>query len=130
MIDLVKTRARTLVYSTGLPPASAASAIAALDIIESDPGLCAAPLRKARLFSRLIDAPPAQSPIMPVILGSAERALAASQTLADQGFAVVAIRPPTVPNGTARLRIAFSAAHEDAEVERLADAVVKLKAAA
>jgi 8-amino-7-oxononanoate synthase len=127
VIDFVKTRARTFVYSTGLPPASAASAIAALDIIEGDPDFCAAPLRKALLFTRLIDVPPAQSPIVPVILGTAERALAASQALADEGFAVVAIRPPTVPEGTARLRIAFSAVHEDADIERLAAAVVRLR---
>ncbi len=126
VIDLLKTRARSLVYSTGLPPASAAAAIAALDIVESDPDLCEAPLRKARLFTRLIDASPARSPIVPVILGTAERALAASAALADQGFAVVAIRPPTVPAGTARLRIAFSAVHEDADIERLAAAVVRL----
>jgi len=129
VIDLVKTRARTLVYSTGLPPASAASAIAALDIIERDPDLCGAPLRKAKLFARLIDAPPAQSPIVPVILGTAERALSASEALAEQGFAVVAIRPPTVPKGTARLRVAFSAVHQDADIVRLAAAVRALKAA-
>jgi len=126
VIDFVKTRTRTVVYSTGLPPASAAAAIAALDLIESDPDLRAAPLRKAGLFTRLIDAPPAQSPIVPVILGTAERALAASAALADQGFAVVAIRPPTVPQGTARLRIAFSAAHDDGDVTRLAAAVRKI----
>jgi 8-amino-7-oxononanoate synthase len=126
VIDLLKTRARTLVYSTGLPPASAASAIAALDLIESDPALCAEPVRKAQLFTRLIDAPLAQSPIVPVVLGTAERALAASQALGDQGFAVVAIRPPTVPRDTARLRIAFSAVHQDADIERLAVAVASL----
>lgn len=128
VIDFVKTRARTLVYATALPPASAASAIAALDIIESDPELCEAPLRKARLFTGLIDAPPAQSPIVPIVLGTAERALAASAALAEEGFAVVAIRPPTVPAGTARLRVAFSAAHEDADVERLAAAVARVRA--
>lgn len=129
VIDFVKTRARTLVYATGLPPASAAAAIAAMDIIEHDAELCATPVRKAQLFTRLADEPLACSPIVPILLGTAERALAASAALAEQGFAVVAIRPPTVPKGTARLRIAFSAAHEDADVERLAAAVVRLKAA-
>ncbi|BCW89855.1 8-amino-7-oxononanoate synthase [Alphaproteobacteria bacterium SO-S41] len=129
VIDFVKTRARTVVYSTGLPPASAASAIAALDVIAADPALCAAPVAKARLFTRLTDLPPAQSPIVPVLLGSAETALAASAALEDQGFAVVAIRPPTVPVGTARLRIAFSAGHDDRDIERLAAAVNRLKPA-
>lgn len=126
VIDLIKTRARTVVYSTGLPPASAAAALSALEIIAGDAALCAAPLAKARLFTRLADLPRAQSPIVPVVLGSAEAALAASVALEDLGFAVVAIRPPTVPAGTARLRIAFSAGHDDRDVERLAAAVNRL----
>ena len=60
---------------------------------------------------------------MPVVLGEAEAALRASQLLEAEGFLVVAIRPPTVPEGTARLRFTFSAAHPDAEIARLADIV-------
>jgi 8-amino-7-oxononanoate synthase len=123
VVQLVKNRARTVVYSTGLPPAAAAAAIAALDIIEREPQRCAAPIRKARLFTDALGLPPATSAIAPVILGEASTALAAQRRLADDGFLVVAIRPPTVPAGTARLRVAFSAAHADADVLRLADAV-------
>ncbi len=126
VIDFIKTRARTVVYSTSIPPASAGAALAALDIIEGDGALRAAPVRKARLFTDLLDLPPAESPIVPVIFGEAEAALAASKALEDAGFAVVAIRPPTVPLGTARLRIAFSAGHADADVERLAAEVGRL----
>jgi len=71
--------------------------------------------------------PPAQSPIVPVIIGSAEAALAASARLEAEGYLVVAIRPPTVPDGAARLRIAFSAAHSDADVARLAGLVADLR---
>ncbi|WP_297508178.1 8-amino-7-oxononanoate synthase [uncultured Caulobacter sp.] len=127
VIDLLKTRARTLVYATGLPPASAAAALAALDVIAAEPGLTAAPLAKARLFTRRLGLPDATSPIVPVILGSADAALAASTALEALGFLVVAIRPPTVPEGTARLRVAFTAAHDDADVTRLADAVAALR---
>ena len=130
VVDLLKTRARTLVYATGLPPPSAAAALAALDIIEADPALTAQPLAKARLFTRRLGLPDAQSPIVPVILGGAADALAASAVLEAQGFLVVAIRPPTVPEGTARLRVAFSAAHDDADVLRLADAVSAFRTAA
>jgi 8-amino-7-oxononanoate synthase len=130
VIDLLKTRARTLVYATGLPPASAAAALAALDIIAADPGLTEQPLAKARLFTRRLGLPEAQSPIVPVILGEANIALAASTVLESQGFLVVAIRLPTVPEGTARLRVAFSAAHDDADVVRLADAIAQLRKAA
>jgi 8-amino-7-oxononanoate synthase len=120
VIDLIRNRARTLIYSTGLPPAVVAAAIAALDIIEQEPALCALPLAKARLFTRAAGLPDAQSQIVPVIVGDAQRALAASRLLEDEGFLVVPIRPPTVPQGTARLRLTFSAAHADHDVERLA----------
>lgn len=130
VVDLLKTRARTLVYATGLPPASAAAALASLDLIEADPAFTTQPLAKARLFTRRLGLPDAASPIVPVIMGSADAALAASAALEAQGFLVVAIRPPTVPEGTARLRVAFNAAHADTDVIRLADAIAALKAAA
>jgi 8-amino-7-oxononanoate synthase len=125
VIDLVKTRARTFIYSTGLPPASAAAAIAALDIIETDPDRTARPLAKARLLTSRLGLPEAQSPIVPIIIGSAEAALEAARKLAEQGFLVVPIRPPTVPDGTARLRLAFTAGHADADILRLAEAVTR-----
>jgi 8-amino-7-oxononanoate synthase len=123
VIDLMHNRARTLIYSTGLPPALAAAAIAALDVIERDPAYAARPLLKARAFTDKAGLPEAQSPIVPVMLGSAEAALAASRLLIEEGFLAVAIRPPTVPEGTARLRLSFSALHPDAEIDRLADIV-------
>ncbi len=125
VVDFMKTRARSLIYSTGLPPGTVAAAVAALDIIAADPALAAEPLRKARLFTAALDLPRAQSPIVPLVLGSAEAALRASAALMGQGFLVTAIRPPTVPAGTARLRFAFSAAHADADVRRLAAAVAQ-----
>jgi 8-amino-7-oxononanoate synthase len=123
VIDLIQTRARTLIYSTGLPPASVAAAIAALDVIAGDPALAARPLAKAKQFTRALDLPQAQSPIVPIILGNAAAALAASQVLEREGFLVAAIRPPTVPAGTARLRFAFTAGHPDNEIARLARVV-------
>jgi len=119
VIDLMRTRARTFIYSTGLPPPVIAAAIAAIDVIESDPAYAAEPLRKARHFARATNLPEPQSAIVPVILGETNAALAASQLLEEQGFLVVAIRPPTVPQGTARLRFAFTAQHPDTEIERL-----------
>ena len=99
VIDLIRNRARTLIYSTGLPPAIVAAAIAALDLIEREPDTLAQPLPRRRPSP----APPAcreaQSPIVPVVIGEADAALAASQLLEDEGFLAVAIRPPTVPAG-------------------------------
>ena len=123
VIDLIKTRARTLIYSTGLPPASAGAALAALDIIASDPGLVDKPIAKARRFTRALNLPEAQSAIVPLVLGEPARALQAARELEEAGFLVVPIRPPTVPKGTARLRFAFTAAHADADIDRLVDAV-------
>lgn len=123
VIDLLKTRARTVVYSTAPPPASIAGAIAALDIIENHPELVAAPLGNARAFTSALGLPEAQSPIVPVIVGEAQAALSASKGLEEQGFLVVAIRPPTVPAGTARLRVAFSAGHSQTDVADLVRAV-------
>src|SRR5262249_56406911 len=115
--------AGALMYSRGVPPAGAAAAIAALDLIAHEPDSAALPLAKAKAFPRRAGLPEAQSPIVPLVLGSARAALAASRRLEDEGFLAVAIRPPTVPEGTARLRLAFTAAHPDHEIARLADIV-------
>lgn len=121
--DLIRTRARTLIYSTGLPPATVASAIAALDFIAANPDYCKRPVEKARRFTRALGLPDPESPIVPVILGDAEATLAAAQLLEAEGYLVTGIRPPTVPAGTARLRFTFTAEHEEADIARLADIV-------
>ena len=123
IIDLMRNRARTLIYSTGLPPACVASAIAALDLIEREPAYAALPVQKAKVFTQRAGLPEAQSPIVPIMIGEERAALAASQFLEGEGYLVVAIRPPTVPAGTSRLRLTFTAQHPDSEVERLADIV-------
>ena len=123
VVGLMRTRARSFVYSTGLPPASAAAALAALDIVDAEPALRAAPRRKARRFTRALNLPDAESAIVPLVLGAPEAALAASAVLEQAGFLVTAIRPPTVPAGTARLRFAFCALHQDEDIDRLAATV-------
>ncbi len=122
-IDLVRNRARTLIYSTGLPPSCVAASIAALDLIEREPAYAALPVQKAKAFTGALGLPDAQSPIVPIIVGEADAALAASQMLADEGFLVAAIRPPTVPASTSRLRFTFTAQHPDDQIERLASIV-------
>ena len=90
---------------------------------ERDRSRLALPVTKAQAFTRAAGLPQAQSAIVPVVIGKSEAALAASQLLEAEGYLAVAIRPPTVPDGTARLRLSFSAAHPDAEIARLADIV-------
>jgi 8-amino-7-oxononanoate synthase len=116
---LVESRARSFIYATGLAPASAAAARAAVEIIGAEPWRGARAVALARRFTAALGLPPAQSAIVPVLLGDERRALAASQRLEEQGYLVTAIRPPTVPVGTSRLRVTFSAAHADEEVAGL-----------
>jgi len=124
--DLIKTRARSLVYSTGLPPASAAAALEALAIIREDHAFCEQPLVKAQTFCAALGLPQPESPIVPLIIGDEKAALIASQALEAAGFLVTAIRPPTVPQGTSRLRFTFTAEHDDADIAGLAEHVRKL----
>jgi 8-amino-7-oxononanoate synthase len=126
VIALMHNRARTLIYSTGLPPAALAASIAALDLIDDNPDYAARPLAYARTFSEAAGLPPPASPIVPILLGDADRALAASARLEQAGFLVAAIRPPTVPVGTSRLRLTFTAGHEPADIHRLAHLVRSL----
>ena len=123
VIELMRNRARTLIYSTGLPPSVVAASIAALEVIEREPDYAALPVQKARAFTQLAGLPDAQSPIVPVVIGGENDALAASRLLEDEGFLAVAIRPPTVPAGSARLRLTFTAQHPDEAIERLAGVV-------
>jgi 7-keto-8-aminopelargonate synthetase-like enzyme len=122
-VDLILNRARPFIFTTAPSPADAAAASAALAVLRSAEG--AALL--ARLRGHLARVRPGHpSPIVPVIVGDEHRALAASATLLDRGLLVPAIRPPTVAPGTSRLRVALSAAHTDAQVDRLLAALAEL----
>jgi len=121
--ELVRNRARSFVYSTALPPGVVAAASRALDLIATDKELVRRPLALARQFTAALGLPPAASPIVSLIQGGAAAALAAADTLRAAGFLVAAIRPPTVPAGTSRLRVTFSAEHTAEQVDALAAAV-------
>jgi 8-amino-7-oxononanoate synthase len=134
VIDLMVNLARPYIFTTGLTPADAAAALAALGVLRSTEGE-ALVQRLADLVGRVgggsggstaPDGP--SSPIIPVILGGEERALAASAALLADGLWVPAIRPPTVPVGTSRLRVTLSAAHTDAQVARLIAALDPFRA--
>jgi 8-amino-7-oxononanoate synthase len=129
VVDLLINRARSYIFSTALPPADGAAALAAMRVLRSAEGE-ALVARLASLVNRLSDAglaPPAHpSPIVPVICGAEEAAIDASMTLLAGGLWVPAIRPPTVPVGTSRLRITLSAAHRDEDVALLIRALQAL----
>jgi 8-amino-7-oxononanoate synthase len=123
-VDLLRNRARPFIFTTAPTPPDAAAALAALRIVRSAEG--------DELVGRLrhhVDRvrPAHPSPIVPIVLGSEERALAASARLLDEGVLVPAIRPPTVAPGTSRLRIALSAGHTDEQVGALLSALARIE---
>jgi 7-keto-8-aminopelargonate synthetase-like enzyme len=123
LIDFLINRARSFIFSTAPSPAVAAACRAALRIVQSEEGdalLSRLHQNLALLASELKISTP-QSAIIPIILGSEERALAEAARLLEAGFFVPAIRYPTVPRNTARLRITLSAAHEPEQIKALAE---------
>jgi 8-amino-7-oxononanoate synthase len=129
LIDFLVQKSRTYIYTTALPPAVAAATFAALDVAQRDTWRRERVLAHARRVHGVLGLPGKSiSPIVPVILGDAARALAASRELESRGFLVTAIRPPTVPAGGARLRVTLSATHEDAQVDALIAAIAQVLA--
>jgi 8-amino-7-oxononanoate synthase len=124
LCDEVVNFGRSYVYSTSVPPAVAAAAEAALGVLRDEPQrqqrlrALSAEVRLC-LIQMGFKLPPGDSPIIPVILGGETESLAAAERLRAAGLLVVAIRPPTVPRGSSRLRITLSCEHTPEEVERL-----------
>ena len=131
--DYLINRCPGLIYATALPPAVLGAMDAALDLI---PGLDAERARLAGHAARFrsamaaagLDTGTSSTHIVPVIVGSESRAIEVAQALEAEGLLGIAIRPPTVPAGTSRIRFTFSAAHSDDAVDRLTEAVVRLAA--
>jgi len=116
LVDLIINRARPFIFTTAPAPAATAAALAALRVLRSEEG-DALQARLAALTDRVRPGHP--SPIVPVMLGDESAAVAASRALLARGLLVPAIRPPTVPPGTSRLRVALSAVHSDEQISRL-----------
>lgn len=125
VMDLLVNTARPYIFTTAPTPADAAAALAALGVLQSPEGVALGG-RLAGLVDRV--APGHPTPIVPVVLGDERRALEGSAALLEQGIWVPAIRPPTVPEGTSRLRVTLSALHTDDQVDRLVTALGSLGA--
>ena len=124
LIEYLVQRARTWVFSTAPPPAIAAAARCALRIIREEPQhrlQLLANVRRFREGAHQLGIPlsDSETPIQPLLLGHEQRALDLSQRLFERGYWVAAIRPPTVPHGTSRLRITFSAQHTAEQIDGL-----------
>ena len=133
LIELLIQKARTYIYTTALPQPIAAATRAALRLIDEEPWRrerVLALTARFRAAARQLDLPlgASDTPIQPVILGTPEAALGAQKALWEAGFWVVAIRPPTVPAGSARLRITLSAAHTESQVDALIETLGRTRA--
>ena len=118
MRDHLIDTARTFIFDTGLAPACAGSALAALRLLAATPALPVAVRRRADQIAVLAAAPRPAGAVVSVVLGEPGRAVAAAQVCRDHGVLVGCFRPPSVPPGTSRLRIAARADLSDDEVER------------
>jgi 8-amino-7-oxononanoate synthase len=128
LIEFLIQKSRTYIYTTALPPAVAAATFAALEVAQRDTWRRERVLAHARRVHGVLGLPGTSvSPIVPVIFGDEARALAASRELESRGILVTAIRPPTVPAGTARLRVTLSATHEEAQVDALIAALAEVR---
>ena len=128
LIDFVLQRARSYVYTTALPAPVAAASRAALKIVREEPErreTLARRIRRFRTFGAQAGLPlmASDTPIQPLLLEDSALAVTVSDTLREQGYWVAAIRPPTVPPNTARLRVTLSAAHTEAEIDGLLEAL-------
>jgi 8-amino-7-oxononanoate synthase len=128
LVETLIQRARTYIYTTALPVAVAAATRAALAAAQAESWRRTRVLALTRRFRTLaaeagLPLADSATPIQPVLLGSADAAVGASARLLERGYFVAAIRPPTVPAGTSRLRVALSAAHRDADLEGLVAAL-------
>tara|TARA_A100000164_G_scaffold328056_1_gene314870 strand:- start:1871 stop:3019 length:1149 start_codon:yes stop_codon:yes gene_type:complete len=123
VINLIKNKARSFIYTTGLPPGVIASSIKSLDIIEKDTELVQKPMQASEYFSKLLNLKKPNSAIIPIILGSEKKVLKLNEQLMENGFLVGAIRPPTIPVGTSRIRCSFTADHKMKDIEKLSEII-------
>ena len=123
LIDFIINRCRSQIYTTGLPPSVLAASIKSLEIIQNNKRLIKKPLENAIFFSKILGLKIPISPIVPIILGDENRALNLSKYLKKFGYIVGAIRPPTVPKGTSRLRVAFNSSHTKLQIKNLANLI-------
>jgi len=132
LCDAVVNFGRAYVYSTHLPPSAAAAAAAAIEVMADEPQRqrrvrALATRVRSELGAKGVALTPGDSPIIPITLGSERAALEAARVLQDQGLWVLAIRPPTVPRGTSRLRVTLCSEHRDDEVTRLIAALAAFR---
>jgi len=123
LIDYLRNFSKSLIYSTALPPSILSSALASLEIIEKN-NLGLKALKNAKYFCDLLKIPNPQSAIVPIIIGDDQKVLEIAKNIESEGFVISAIRPPTVEEGKARLRITFSSKHQKRDILNLSKVIL------
>jgi 8-amino-7-oxononanoate synthase len=131
LIDVLINKARSFIYTTGLPPGVVAASLKGVELIAQEPGRRIqlwenAQYLLAQLKERGFNALNSQTPIIPIVVGEKERAVEFSKRLLSAGFWVAAIRPPTVPEGTCRLRLTVTAAHQRQDLDDLLEQINRI----
>jgi len=130
LIDYIRNKSRPFIFTTALPAGSCAATITALKILRQQPGLrkrlwANTDYIKSRLNKMGLNLRNSVSPIVPIPIGDTKKTVAISQALWAKGLYVPAIRPPTVPRGTSRLRFSVMATHTEADIDSVAAAVIE-----
>jgi predicted pyridoxal phosphate-dependent acyltransferase len=131
LISYLVNKARSFLYTTSLPPAVAAASIAALEIIQKEPELRAALWENQSYFVKGLKAlgyhlPASETPIIPILVGETALAVRMAEALLNEGIYAPAIRPPTVPKGTSRIRLTVMATHTKAQLDFVLDVMEKI----
>ncbi len=131
LVDFLRNRSKSYIYTTALPPEMCASTIAALDLVEREPHLRAKLWKnvstvKQKLQKMGLDTMGSESQIIPIFVGDAERAMEVGLNLLEMGIFLWGVRPPTVKEGTSRLRLSLMATHSDEDIEILLDALERI----
>lgn len=131
IIDFLRNRSRPFIFSTAIGPATAAAALAALRLLEERPATYLGRLRantkamRNALETAGIPVLPADTPILPIVMGGEEETLAYAAACREAGLLLSAIRPPSVPKGTSRIRLTVTAGHKAAEISRACEVMVR-----
>jgi len=129
VIETLVNRARSFIFTTAVPPMLAAALRKAMQVVQAEPEHAQQLFARAGLLRELLGAGglevPGEGPIVPIQVGDATRAMAVAAKVRSDGFEVRAVRPPTVPKGTSRLRIVVHATHTEEQIEGLAQSLLE-----
>ena len=127
LVNYIKNKARSLIFTTALPAYVIASSISALEYVKNNPTIYNMPKAKAEIFCDYLKLDKPRSHIVPIIIGDPYEAIDIKEKIEEKGYLVSAIRPPSVPKNTSRIRLSFCATHKDSDITKLAEIIIKFR---